>query len=189
MKKRTPKKPNLVLTIGHSTRELAEFISLLQVYGVTCLIDIRTIPRSRHNPQFNKENLPGDLRAAGIAYEHMPGLGGLRHANAKSPNKGWRNASFRGFADYMQTEEFRDRIDELIARASHDRVALMCAEAVPWRCHRSLVADALAARGLAAAHILSRSRAQPHKITPWAKLRGTKIIYPEIKEMRATRAN
>jgi uncharacterized protein (DUF488 family) len=179
MKKRTANRPTLVLTIGHSTRDLEAFIGLLQVHAVTRVVDVRTVPRSRHNPQFNKENLPDALRAAGIAYEHMPGLGGLRRTHADSPNKGWRNASFRGYADYMQTDEFRENLEVLIAQASNDRVALMCAEAVPWRCHRSLVADALSVRGIPVEHILSGTRTQTHKLTPWARVRGTRITYPE----------
>jgi len=179
MKKRKANKPKLVLTIGHSTRDLETFLGLLQAHEVTCVVDVRTVPRSRHNPQFDKENLPDALRAAGIAYEHMPGLGGLRHTRADSPNKGWRNASFRGYADYMQTDEFRKNLEALIVRASKDRVALMCAEAVPWRCHRSLVADALSVRGIPVEHILSTSRPQSHKLTPWARVQGKRITYPE----------
>lgn len=179
MKKRKTNKPKLVLTIGHSTRDLGTFLGLLRVHEVTCVVDVRTVPRSRHNPQFDKENLPDALRAAGIAYEHMPGLGGLRHTRADSPNKGWRNASFRGYADYMQTDEFRENLESLIARASNDRLALMCAEAVPWRCHRSLVADALFVRGISVEHILSASRTQTHKLTPWARVRGKRLSYPE----------
>jgi len=178
VKKRTANKPAVVLTIGHSTRGLEAFIGLLQAHGVTCVVDVRTVPRSRHNPQFNKENLPEALRAAGIAYEHMPGLGGLRHTRADSPNQGWRNASFRGYADYMQTDEFRENLEVLIARARKDRAALLCAEAVPWRCHRSLVADALSVRGIPVEHILGGARTQTHKLTPFARVRGTRITYP-----------
>jgi hypothetical protein len=179
MTKRKANKPKLVLTIGHSTRDLEVFIGLLQAHAAACVADVRTVPRSRHNPQFNKENLPDALRAAGIAYEHMPGLGGLRHTHADSPNKGWRNASFRGYADYMQTDEFQENLETLIARASKDRVALMCAEAVPWRCHRSLIADALTARSIRVEHILSGVRTQTHTLTPWACVRGKRITYPD----------
>ena len=133
----------VVRTIGHSTRSIDEFIALLQAHAVTLLADVRTIPRSRHNPQFNKDSLPDSLSKTGIAYVHMPQLGGLRRATSDSINAGWRNTSFRGFADYMQTREFEQALEELI-RLSHDRqVAIMCSEAVPWRCHRSLIADAL----------------------------------------------
>ncbi|MEN6449767.1 MAG: DUF488 domain-containing protein [Thermoguttaceae bacterium] len=179
MKKRTAKKPKLVLTIGHSTRDLETFIGLLHGHDVTCVIDVRTVPRSRHNPQFNKESLPGALHAAGIAYEHILGLGGLRHTHADSPNKGWRNASFRGYADYMQTDRFEESLEMLIARAIKDRVVLMCAETVPWRCHRSLIADALSVRGIPVEHILSTARTQMHKLTPWVRIRGKQITYLE----------
>jgi uncharacterized protein (DUF488 family) len=145
---------------------------------VTLVLDVRTIPRSRHNPQFNRKTLPDALRAAGIAYEHMPGLGGLRHTRADSPNTAWRNASFRGYADYMQTDDFEESLDALMDRARKDRVALMCAEAVPWRCHRSLIADALAVRGIRVEHILSGVRTQTHVLIPWARVRGTRITYP-----------
>lgn len=178
MKNRTAKKPKLVLTIGHSTHDLDTFIRLLQAHEVTCVVDVRTIPRSRHNPQFNQETLQDSLRAVGIAYEHMPGLGGLRHTHADSANKGWRNASFRGYADYMQMGEFEENIKALTDRACKDRVVLMCAEAVPWRCHRSLIADALSVRGVTVEHILSEVRTQTHTLTPWARVRGTRITYP-----------
>ncbi|MGH8739238.1 MAG: DUF488 family protein, partial [Burkholderiales bacterium] len=150
-----------VFTIGHSTRSLEELIELLKAHAVACVVDVRTIPRSRTNPQFNRETLPRTLNAAGIGYQHMPGLGGLRHARPDSPNMGWHNASFRGFADYMQTAEFAAAVQALIERANGNRVALMCAEAVPWRCHRSLIADALSVRGIAVEHIIGRARAQP----------------------------
>jgi hypothetical protein len=179
MKKRDQKRMvTEVLTIGHSTRSLEALVSLLQVHEVKRLVDVRTIPRSRRNPQFNKETLPEALRAARIKYRHFPKLGGLRHARADSPNKAWRNASFRGFADYMQTPEFTTAIEKLAELAKKERLALMCAEAVPWRCHRSLIADALSVRGFRVEHILSGIRSQPHKTTPWAKIRGTRITYP-----------
>jgi len=169
--------PPIVLTIGHSTRTLEEFIRLLQAHGVTRVADVRTVPRSRHNPQFNRDTLPAPLKAASIGYMHLPGLGGLRHAARGSPNTGWRNASFRGFADYMQTPEFGRALEELIQLAQRDRIAAMCAEALPWRCHRSLIADALCVRGIRAEHILSPSRRQPHTLTPFARVNGTRIIY------------
>ena len=139
-----------VFTIGHSTRPIEEFVHLLEAHGVEQLIDIRTVPRSRTNPQFNRDTLPNSLKDAGIEYLHMAELGGLRHARADSPNSAWRNASFRGYADYMQTPEFAAAIDRLIELGGRKQVAIMCAEAVPWRCHRSLVADALTARGIPA---------------------------------------
>ena len=168
----------VVFTVGHSTRELAEFIRLLQAHGVTRIADVRSIPRSRHNPQFNQDTLPDALKAAGIGYAHLPGLGGLRHARADSPNLGWRNASFRGFADYMQTEEFAESLEQLIELAKREHVALMCAEAVPWRCHRSLIADALTVRGIPVEDIMSVTQRRPHILTPWAQVEGRRIIYP-----------
>jgi uncharacterized protein (DUF488 family) len=172
------KPPQTVLTIGHSTRELAEFIRLLQVHGVTKVADVRSVPRSRHNPQYNKETLPDALKAAGIGYVHLPGLGGLRHAHASSPNMAWRNASFRGFADYMQTDEFAKSLDQLVELGREERVALMCAEALPWRCHRSLIADALIVRGITVEHIMSAIHLQLHALTPWGRVKGGHITYP-----------
>jgi uncharacterized protein (DUF488 family) len=168
----------LVMTIGHSTRTIEEFIHLLQVHGATCVADVRTVPRSAHNPQFNRTSLPRSLKRFGLKYVHMPGLGGLRHAKRDSPNGGWRNASFRGYADYMQTPEFVESLEEAIQTAKQDRIALMCAEALPWRCHRSLIADALFVRGIRTEDIMSASRRQVHTLTPFAKVRGTTITYP-----------
>jgi uncharacterized protein (DUF488 family) len=175
-----PKKepPPLVMTIGHSTHTLEEFIPLLQAHGATCVVDVRTVPRSRHNPQYNKAFLPRSLKKAGLGYVHLPGLGGLRPAKGDSTNVGWRNASFRGFADYMQTPEFAQSLEELIRLANQDRIVLMCAEAVPWRCHRSLIADALLVRGIRTEDIMSAARRQVHTLTPFAKVRGTSITYP-----------
>jgi uncharacterized protein (DUF488 family) len=180
VKKRATKKepPPLLMTIGHSTRTLKEFIGLLQAHTVSLVADVRTIPRSRHNPQFNKDSLPGELKKAGLGYVHMPGLGGLRHAKLNSLNVGWRNASFRGYADYMQTPEFETSLDELIQLAKQERIAIMCAEAVPWRCHRSLIADALLVRRIRTEDIMSPTRLQIHTLTPFAKVRGTTITYP-----------
>lgn len=168
----------IVLTIGHSTRTLDEFIRLLQAHGVSRVVDVRTVPRSRHNPQFNKASLPQALKKAGLGYVHLPGLGGLRHAKRDSLNVGWRNTSFRGFADYMQTPAFEESLRELILLATKKRVALMCAEAVPWRCHRSLIADALLVHRIRAEDIMSLTRRQVHTLTPFAKIRGTSITYP-----------
>lgn len=178
MTKHEPEGPPVVLTIGHSTRTLPVFLEMLRSHGVKRLVDVRTVPRSRHNPQFNRETLPEALSAAGIRYTHMPGLGGLRHPRADSANTAWRNDSFRGFADYMQTPEFATNIEALIERARKERVAILCAEAVPWRCHRSLIADALVARGVAVEHILSATRTQPHLLTPWARVEGESVTYP-----------
>lgn len=174
------KTPPNVLTIGHSTRSIEDFIRLLQAHGVECVVDVRTIPRSRHNPQFNADALPVSLKAADIGYQHVAALGGLRRALADSINAGWRNASFRGYADYMQTPLFVKAVEKLIRQAGRRRLALMCAEAVPWRCHRSLIADALVTRGIGVEHIMSLSRRQPHILTPFAKVQGSQIIYPAI---------
>ena len=171
-----------VFTIGHSTRPVETLIELLLAHGVKRLIDVRTIPRSRHNPQFNRETLPDSLLSAGIAYTHMAALGGLCHARPDSPNGGWRNASFRGFADYMQTAEFAAGLKTLLKAARGERIAIMCAEAVPWRCHRSLIADALTVRGYPVEHILSANRAQPHSLTSFAKVRGTRVTYPPVEQ-------
>ena len=170
--------PPTVLTVGHSTRSLEEFIGLLQAHSVTRVVDVRTVPRSRYNPQFNKASLPRTLKKAGLGYVHLPGLGGLRHAKRDSLNVGWRNASFRGYADYMQTPEFEQSLQELIRLAKQDRVVIMCAEAVPWRCHRSLIADALLVRGIRSEDIMSLTRRQVHALTSFAKVRGTTITYP-----------
>src|SRR5581483_544840 len=127
-----------MLTVGHSNRPLDEFLRLLKAHGVKLLVDVRTVPRSRHNPQFNRDSLPAAVAAQGIGYEHMPGLGGLRHARKDSPNTGWKNLSFRGYADHMQTPEFVENLNALIELEQRGGVAIMCAESVPWRCHRSL---------------------------------------------------
>jgi uncharacterized protein (DUF488 family) len=178
-KSSAPKGSSLrIFTIGHSNRPIEEFIRLLEAHGVKRVVDIRTIPRSRHNPQFNADVLPKSLHAADIDYTPMKELGGLRHTTRDSINTGWKNASFRGFADYMQTPEFAAAIDALIKIAADKTTAIMCAEAVPWRCHRSLVADALVARGIDVEHILSAIRAQPHEITPFALVHGLEITYP-----------
>ena len=169
----------VVMTIGHSTRTLVEFIRLLQAHAVSRVVDVRTIPRSRHNPQFNKTSLPRALKKAGLRYVHIPGLGGLRHAKRDSLNVGWRNASFRGYADYMQMPEFEQSLEELIQLAKQERIAIMCAEAVPWRCHRSLIADALLVRGIRPEDIMSLTRRQVHTLTSFAKVRGTTITYPD----------
>jgi len=178
MSNETPRISPALLTIGHSTRAIENFIALLKAHGVTCLADVRTVPRSRHNPQFNRDTLPASLRSASIDYIHMPGLGGLRRAKPKSINSGWKNASFRGYADYMQTPEFEAHLETLIALAKTERVAVMCAEAVPWRCHRSLIADALVARGIPVEHIMSETRRDAHKLRSFAKRTGLRVTYP-----------
>jgi uncharacterized protein (DUF488 family) len=178
VKKIKVKTPAVVLTIGHSTRTLETFLQLVQAHNVTRLVDVRSIPRSRHNPQFNQQTLPDALHAAGISYQHIPGLGGLRRPCKDSPNKAWRNSSFRGFADYMQTIEFRENLQALIDLARQDRVAVMCAEAVPWRCHRWLIADALLAHGLRVEHIMDEVHCKNHLLSSWARVKGSDITYP-----------
>lgn len=165
-------------TIGHSTRTLDELAALLGAAGVDTLADIRTVPRSRRNPQFNADTLGAALAARGIRYAPIAALGGLRRARKDSPNGAWRNASFRGYADYMDTADFERGLDELRALAAGGSVALMCAEAVPWRCHRSLVADVLAARGADVRHIVGSGEPRAHKLTPFAKVAGGRITYP-----------
>ncbi|HSV49611.1 MAG TPA: DUF488 domain-containing protein [Candidatus Acidoferrales bacterium] len=173
------KEPDItVLTIGHSTRTLEEFIELLQIYGVTLLIDVRTVPRSRHNPQFNKESLPTFLRHVGIKYIHLEEIGGLRHPKANSTNLAWENASFRGYADYMQTKEFTDALLKVVALARENRLALMCAEALPWKCHRNLISDALVARRIRVLHIISKTSTITHQLNELAHVEGTKVTYP-----------
>ncbi|HZQ41275.1 MAG TPA: DUF488 domain-containing protein [Rhizomicrobium sp.] len=167
-----------IFTVGHSTLPIENFIQILKTYGIECLLDIRTVPKSRHNPQFNGDDLRDSLGKAGIGYRALPALGGLRHARKDSLNTGWRNKSFRGYADYMQTGEFQDGLRDLIDTASHARVAIMCAEAVPWRCHRSLVADALNARGIPVVEILSETAHRMHKLTPFAHVEGNQVSYP-----------
>ena len=169
-----------IFTIGHSTRPIAKFIELLQAHGVQRLIDVRKIPQSRHNPQFGREQLAASLLEAGIHYTHMPGLGGLRRPRKDSTNTGWRNASFRGYTDYMQTPEFEENLNSSIALAAQEPIALMCAEAVPWRCHRSLIADALVARGIDVREIASAAAPRPHTLTAWARVEGKRVVYPGL---------
>jgi len=178
------KEPKLtILTIGHSTRTLDEFVELLEAYGVTLVVDVRTVPRSRHNPQFNKETLPSNLKKYEIKYIHMPDIGGLRRPKHDSENLAWRNSSFRGYADYMQTKEFTDNLLKIIALARENRLALMCAEALPWRCHRSLISDALVVRHVKVEHIISATSLINHQLNEMAQVEGTKITYPlYIKE-------
>ena len=168
-----------VFTIGHSTHPIEEFIALLKQNGVERVIDIRTIPRSRYNPQFEQTSLVQSLPESGIEYIHMKELGGLRPKVKDSINMGWRNASFRNYADYMQTEEFSAGVERLMLYAQEKPTAIMCAEALPWRCHRSLVGDALLVRGVDVLNIMNMTTTTPHKITPFAKGEGTKITYPE----------
>jgi uncharacterized protein (DUF488 family) len=170
--------PLTIFTIGHSTRTLEEFIELLNIYGVTLVVDVRTVPRSRHNPQFNKETLPTPLRNQGIKYIHLPEIGGLRRPKPDSVNLAWKNSSFRGYADFMQTKEFVDNLLKLVALAKENRLVVVCAEALPWRCHRSLISDALLVRHVKVLHIISKSSTIPHELTEFAHVEGTKITYP-----------
>ena len=174
-----------VYSIGHSTRTLDEFVQLLKTYRVSIVVDVRTIPRSRHNPQFNKDTLPESLKAHALRYIHMPELGGLRRSGADSVNIAWENKSFRGYADFMQTKEFADNLLGLISLAQHDAVAIMCAEAVPWRCHRSLIADALAARNICIRHILTETSILDHELTPFSQVEGSKVTYPLYAKEKA----
>ena len=173
-------------TIGHSTRPMEKFIELLHAHGIQLLVDVRTIPRSRHNPQFNRETLPQSLEKVGITYLQALELGGLRKPQGDSINLGWRNASFRGYADYMQTDRFWGALEDLMAYGKERATAIMCAEAVPWRCHRSLIADALVSRGWTVRHVLTAAEAQPHQLTPFAKLENGTLTYPEPTEQSVT---
>ena len=180
MKKVTAKAP-AVLTIGHSTRAWKEFLEILRAHGVKRVVDVRSIPRSRHNPQCDQQTLRKKLRAVKIGYVHLRKLGGRRHARRDSPNMAWRNASFRGFADYMQTAEFDVGLQRLIKLARNKRSAIMCAEAVPWRCHRSLIGDALTARGIRVEDIMNAKTSRPHTITSFSRVRGNRVTYPLAK--------
>ncbi len=168
-----------IYAIGHSTRPLEDFVALLKAHGITLLADIRTIPKSRTNPQFNRESLESELPKAGIRYEHLKELGGLRRPAKDSINTAWQNTSFRGYADYMQTPEFASALQGLTELATGERVAIMCAEGNPFRCHRLLVADALTARDVQVLHISSRKTAKEHHITPFAHVEGTRVTYPQ----------
>lgn len=165
-------------TIGHSTKPIDEFVVLLKAHGITRLVDVRTVPRSRHNPQFETHALAKHLKKAHIVYTHQPDLGGLRRPRKDSTNTGWRNASFRGYADYMQTEEFREALDNLIETAKEAPTAVMCAEAVPWRCHRSLIADSLMTRGWTVRHIMTKTKADRHRLTSFAVVEKDSLRYP-----------
>ena len=168
----------LVCTIGHSNRSIGTFVDLLRANEIVRVLDVRTVPRSRHNPQFNRETLAESLGALAIGYAHLPGLGGLRHSRADSCNTGWNNLSFRGYADYMQSPEFAENVEEVAQLATGERCALMCAEAVPWRCHRSLIGDALLVRGVGVEDIIGAGKRKPHTLTAFAEVDGLQITYP-----------
>ena len=167
-----------IFTIGHSTRTLDEFVELLEDYGVNMVVDVRSVPRSRYNRQFNKETLPESLKLVNVKYVHMPNIGGFRRPKSDSINTAWKNKSFRGYADYMQTKEFTEQLLNLIALTRENTVAIMCAEAVPRRCHRSLISDALLVRQVNVEHILTKDNVIKHQLSGWAKVEGTKITYP-----------
>lgn len=168
----------LIYTIGHSTRPFDEFVAVLRAHAIEAVADVRTVPKSRHNPQFHIDALTRTLPEAGLGYVHLRALGGLRHARPDSPNAGWRNASFRGYADYMQTPEFAAGLAELLALAAEKRTVIMCAEAVPWRCHRSLVGDALLVRGHEVLDIYDERTAKPERLTSFAVVDGLEVTYP-----------
>ena len=168
----------LIHTVGHSTRSAEEFVALMREFGIERVADVRTVPRSRHNPQFDISVMPEWLSDAGIAYEHMPELGGFRRTTPDSPNLGWHGNAFRGYADYMQTPEFAAAIDHLVVEARQSVVTVMCAEAVPWRCHRSLIGDALVVRGITVNDIIGPASARPHRLTAFAKVDGELLTYP-----------
>ncbi|HKF48441.1 MAG TPA: DUF488 domain-containing protein [Terracidiphilus sp.] len=170
-------------TIGHSTHSIEEFVALLKAHGVEHLVDVRSIPKSRHCPQFNADALESSLGGAGIGYTLLKTLGGRRHSRKTSINTGWRNASFRGYADYMSTSGFAEGLAELIAIAEKSPTAIMCAEAVPWRCHRSLIADAMVVRGWEAREIISAAEPREHRLTPFLKVVDGRITYPQPDEL------
>ncbi|HET9962492.1 MAG TPA: DUF488 domain-containing protein [Nitrospiraceae bacterium] len=169
-------------TVGHSTRPLEEFLRLLQAHDVDCLVDVRRYPGSRRYPHFNSVPLGEALGPVGIRYVHMPALGGRRRPRPDSVNDGWRNTSFRGYADYMDTDEFQHALKELIAESRARQAAVMCAEAVPWRCHRSLIADALVVRGHEVRHILSSTRWDRHQLTDFARITAGRLTYPSERD-------
>jgi uncharacterized protein (DUF488 family) len=170
-----------IYTIGHSTRSAEEFLGILRAFAVELAADIRTVPRSRRNPQFDQEELRRFLGSHGIGYDHLPRLGGLRRPRKDSINTGWENASFRGYADYMQTAEFANAIEELITVATMKKTVIMCAEAVPWRCHRSLVGDALLVRGVEVKDIMTATSSKAHTLTSWARVEGLRVTYPKAE--------
>jgi uncharacterized protein (DUF488 family) len=169
-----------IFTIGHSVRPFDELLRLLKAHGVTQLGDVRTMPRSRRHPQFTREALVRSLPDSGIAYRHLPGLGGLRKPRRDSHNTGWRAEGFRGYADYMETPAFDQALDELCAWARRSSTAVMCAESLWWKCHRQLIADALTARGIEVRHISTETAAPVHSLTQFARLKGERLSYPGL---------
>jgi uncharacterized protein (DUF488 family) len=176
----TRRRRGVIFTVGHSTRPIDEFIDILKSHGVQEIVDVRTIPMSRHNPQFNETAIKKSLKKAGLRYRHLKKLGGLRHAARNSmTNLGWHNSSFRGFADYMASASFSQGLAALIKIGMESRTAIMCAEAVPWRCHRSLIGDALVKQGWVVQDIMSRTALAKHRMTPFLKVRKGQLTYPE----------
>jgi uncharacterized protein (DUF488 family) len=169
---------NIIYTVGHSTRTIEDFAKLIKAYGIEIVVDVRTIARSRHNPQYNEDTLRTSLKEQNISYIHMEGLGGLQHTTKASVNQAWENLSFRGYADYMQTPEFVENLHQLIQLASEKQTVIMCAEAVPWRCHRSLIGDALTIRHIPVEDIMSEKSSKHHKVTSFAHVEGETITYP-----------
>lgn len=168
----------MIHTLGHSNRPAADTVALLQEHAIGLLVDVRSLPRSRHNPQYNSEALEQSLAAAGIGYRHMPALGGMRKPRKDSANLGLMEDGFRGYADYMESADFVRALDELRALAEGRRTAILCAEADPLHCHRSLISDALTVRGVAVQHILAPGRSVDHRLTPFAQAEGTQLSYP-----------
>lgn len=171
---------NTIYTVGHSTRTIQEFITLLKAYAIETVVDVRKIAASRHNPQYSQDALSNSLAEHNISYMRLEGLGGRRHTTKESINKAWENLSFRGYADYMQTQEFAESLNQLIHVAAEKQTVIMCAEAVPWRCHRSLIGDALVIRNITVQDILSEKSCKPHKLTSFAQVNGNTITYPVI---------
>lgn len=171
-----------VFTVGHSNRALEEFIALLRAHGVERVVDVRRFPASRRHPQFNGPALAAALAAVGIGYRHIPALGGRRAPRPDSIHTAWKDAGFRGYADHMETPAFEAALEAVAREAAQVRIALMCAEALPWRCHRRLIADALLVRGIPVEHILDLHRREPHRLTPWARVEGTRLIYAGLAE-------
>ena len=172
-----------IFTIGHSTRSLDDFVALLHAHHIAQLADVRTVPKSRRHPHFAGDALAVSLPGAGIAYRHLPALGGLRKPRRDSTNTAWRNEGFRGYADYMQSKAFGAAIDDLMQWAAPAPTAVMCAEAVWWRCHRQLIADALVARGVTVRHIQTPTSAPEHKLTEFARVEGVEVVYPGLVDL------
>ena len=179
----------VVHTLGHSTLALDDFLALLAAHALDTVADVRRFPASRRHPHFAREPLAASLAARGIAYSWLPALGGRRDARPDSPHVAWRNAAFRGYADHMDGSEFRDGLEALVRLADGRRAAIMCAEAVPWRCHRQLIADVLVARGVEVRHVTGRGAPEPHRLTPFARVDGDRVVYDRgVPGMLASRS-